>query len=129
MDEATWLAATDPQPMLDFLRHRVSDRKLRLFSCGCVRRVWGLLLDGRGRNAVVAAERFADGLVTTADLTQALDAVCVFVAADAEAAWNQLEYALKAAITAANPRLLRVYTAALLVCPCTLPKRRPTTPS
>jgi hypothetical protein len=33
VDEATWLAGTDPQLMLDFLRGRASERKLRLFAC------------------------------------------------------------------------------------------------
>ena len=35
MDEATWLACADPQRMLEFLRGRAGERKLRLF----VRRV------------------------------------------------------------------------------------------
>jgi hypothetical protein len=36
--EAKWLACTDAAPMLEFIRGRASDRKLRLFACGCVRR-------------------------------------------------------------------------------------------
>jgi hypothetical protein len=41
MTEADWLAATDPQPMLGFLRKSrgVSERKVRLFDCGCCRRL------------------------------------------------------------------------------------------
>ena len=64
MTEAEWLAATDPQAMLDFLRDtgRVTDRKVRLFAAACVRQVWHLLTDGRGRQAVEAAEQYADGL-------------------------------------------------------------------
>jgi hypothetical protein len=31
--ESEWLAATDPAPMLEFLRGKVSDRKFRLFAC------------------------------------------------------------------------------------------------
>jgi hypothetical protein len=39
--EAEWLAATEPQAMLTFLRNsgRACERKLRLFACGCARRV------------------------------------------------------------------------------------------
>jgi hypothetical protein len=30
MNEDDWRTATDPQPMLEFLKEQVSDRKLRL---------------------------------------------------------------------------------------------------
>ncbi|HUR53009.1 MAG TPA: hypothetical protein VMZ71_02680, partial [Gemmataceae bacterium] len=37
MMEQDWLAATDPRPMLDFLRGKASERKLRLFAVICCR--------------------------------------------------------------------------------------------
>src|SRR5262249_29653761 len=40
MTEKEWLACTDPNPMLAFLRLKTSERKLRLFVCACTRRVW-----------------------------------------------------------------------------------------
>ena len=61
MDEHSWLGATDPAPMLDFLGGQASARKLRLFACACCRQVWHLLTDPRSRQAVEVAERYADG--------------------------------------------------------------------
>jgi hypothetical protein len=37
VSEGGWLACGDPRPMLAFLRGKVSDRKLRLFSCAAAR--------------------------------------------------------------------------------------------
>jgi hypothetical protein len=70
MTEVEWGSCTDPQQMLTFLRTKgkTSDRRLRLFACGCCRRIWPLLADPRCREAVEVAERFAEGLGTRKDL-------------------------------------------------------------
>jgi hypothetical protein len=71
MTEAEWLACTNPQPMLEFLRRNASDRKLRLFAVACCRRVWSSLEHEEFREAVRKAESFADGLADRAEMLQA----------------------------------------------------------
>jgi len=60
MDEAEWLACTDPNPLLDFLRGKVKDRKLRLFACECCRRIWRFLQQ-TDRKCVEGGEIIAEG--------------------------------------------------------------------
>jgi hypothetical protein len=55
-------------------RTKVGRRKLRLFACGCCRLIWPHLADPRLRNAVVVAERFADGRATAGELRAAQQA-------------------------------------------------------
>ena len=68
MTEAEWLNATDPTPMLEFLRWQGGStggsRKPRLFAAACCRQVWPLLPDERSRRAVEVGEQYADGLCT-----------------------------------------------------------------
>ena len=71
MTEKEWLSGDDPIPMLDFLCGRSSDRKLRLFSTACCRRIWPLLAHDTHRRAVERAEQFADGLTTLAKMQSA----------------------------------------------------------
>lgn len=52
-----------PTPLLEFLRRRTPNRKVRLLGCAFVRRAWHLLTHKRARYAVEATERFADGNV------------------------------------------------------------------
>ena len=68
MTEAEWLLCDDPQPMLEFLLGKVSDRKLRLFASACCRGAWSFLVDDRSRSAVETAERLGDGKVSEEEL-------------------------------------------------------------
>src|SRR5262249_13725481 len=61
MTESEWLDGTDLEGMLDLLRGRASERKLRLFAVACCRRGWHLLPAGGSRTAVAVIEGHADG--------------------------------------------------------------------
>ena len=54
--------------MLEFLRGKASERKLRLFDCACCRLVWHLLEHAELKRAVESGEQFADGLIDHATL-------------------------------------------------------------
>ena len=64
----------------------LTDRELRLFLVFCARRVEHLLADQRSRDAILVAEKFANGEVTTAALDAARDAARVAANAASDAA-------------------------------------------
>jgi hypothetical protein len=66
MTEANWLAGSDPTPMLEFLRGKASDRKLRLITVAECHRIWNLLPVGF-RTFAEVLEIYADGLVDAAE--------------------------------------------------------------
>lgn len=63
MTEAEWLKSDTALPMLKFLRTRQGARKRRLFAVAACRRIWPLIPQGYGHQAVETAEALADGLV------------------------------------------------------------------
>jgi hypothetical protein len=71
--EADWLACDDPAPMLKHLDRVTNARKFALYACGSCRAVYDRLTDPRSREAVEAAERAADRLITESDLRRAAE--------------------------------------------------------
>ena len=109
MTESEWLACTDPQQILEFVRDRASDRKRRLFTCTCCRRVWDALTDERSRSAVEAAERYADGLAGREELAAQAEAAeapasAVASARAREAVVSPVPHVTQAALAAAGER-------------------------
>ena len=82
----------------------LDDKTLRLFACFCARQIWPLLGDERSRNAVLVAEKFADGDATEDDLAAALSAA--WDAARA-AAWDAARAAAWDAARNAQAKWLR----------------------
>ncbi len=78
MDEEQWLSCGDAIPMLEYLAGKIPERKLRLFSCACCRRIWHLMNDLRCRLAIEMAEELAEGTAPPVELersrSQAADA-------------------------------------------------------
>jgi hypothetical protein len=65
--------------MLEFLRGKATDRKLRLIACACCRRIWRLLTDPAAGAAVEVSEQFADGFAAYEQLSKAYKAIKVVV--------------------------------------------------
>lgn len=63
MTEVEWMACPEPEPMLRFLRGKMSDRKVRLFAVAYARLLDAHIPDER-RAAIAVGERLADGLAT-----------------------------------------------------------------
>jgi hypothetical protein len=68
MTEAEWMTSTELIPMLELIDLKGYDRKFRLFSCACVRRVFDCLPDVRSRRAVEVLELHIDGLASWAEV-------------------------------------------------------------
>ena len=60
MTEVEWLACPERDWLLDHAMPHMGPRKLRLFACAVMRRLWPLLTDARSRRAVEVAELLAE---------------------------------------------------------------------
>jgi hypothetical protein len=72
MTEIEWLVCEDPTPMLEVLRGKASERKVRLFAVVCCRRIWHLLIPPQ-QEVVIVLEDYADGRASRERLVEALD--------------------------------------------------------
>jgi hypothetical protein len=78
MTEQEWLACSDPDDLLEWLRERASDRQFRLFMCACCRRFLPLLPRKPAHDVrlcekyVTLGERFAEGLITREEIESAI---------------------------------------------------------
>jgi hypothetical protein len=71
MSEEEWLACVDPSRMLEFLKGKTNERKLRLFAVACFRSASHLALDGCGWEAVEVLEQRAEGSATVERIRRA----------------------------------------------------------
>lgn len=61
MTEQEWTICIDPMPMLQLVKEKVSNRKTRLFSVSCLRRIQHLFRHEDSLRCLDIAERFAEG--------------------------------------------------------------------
>jgi hypothetical protein len=112
MTEQEWLACADPGLMLEFLKGKASDRKLRLFACTCSRRmchrwersrvpevVQNSAEDDVGKHelrppAFEISERFADGEIGLHEIRQFLNELGAMGGVSAAWALNCSEFAV-----------------------------------
>jgi hypothetical protein len=91
MTEGEWLACSDPQAMLEFLRGKASDRKLRLFAVAYFHSEFYDVICTDTQTAWVAieevAERYADGSATRQELHSASGAAAAAPTYD-DLAWH-----------------------------------------
>jgi hypothetical protein len=68
MTEQEWNTGIRPLTMLEFLRGKASDRKLRLFACACCRRHRSVLRGKKSRQMLEVSEDFADDRISREDM-------------------------------------------------------------
>jgi len=72
MNKTEWITSSEPDELLIHIQQYSCARKMRLFCCACVRRIWYRLKDfDAARRAVEIAEAFADGNVSESELVAA----------------------------------------------------------
>jgi hypothetical protein len=59
------------------LLHKLSERRVRLFTCACLRRFWHLVENERNQQAIEAMEKYADAVIRKRDMKKARKAACI----------------------------------------------------
>jgi hypothetical protein len=72
MDAKEWARGKNPWDMVEFLGDK-SERKLKLYSCACCRRVWPVFTDARSRAAIETTELWLEGAASDAELDRAAE--------------------------------------------------------
>jgi hypothetical protein len=102
MNEADWLTSEDPAAMLGYLEGRAGERKVRLFSVGCLRHYMSRLRSWRRLvETVELLERYADGQVPAAEMEEAREGVQMAPYGAPE--FEQFAYQAVAAAVAEDP--------------------------
>jgi hypothetical protein len=71
MTEQDWFLCEHPEPMLEFLRGKTCERKMRFFALACCLEVRQWIIDDKSNKALQVCELFADGKVGHKKLTAA----------------------------------------------------------
>src|SRR5262249_36206496 len=87
MTEDEWITCNHPNSMFELLQDEVSTRKRRLFGVACCRTLWSWITNDITRQAIDAAERYADGLLSHEELYRACAAHYTDVEGRATAPW------------------------------------------
>jgi hypothetical protein len=86
MTETKWLAGRTSRTMLDFLRGRLSERKLRLIGCACARPLTSRLKLVECLTALDLVENMAGGSAGAAEVAE-----CARLAAELERFWRDAQ--------------------------------------
>jgi hypothetical protein len=116
MKEATWVRCTDPTSMLQFVRDKASDRKLRLFAVACCRHLqnpWPV--PAEYGEFLEWAEFFADGEASPEDLADVREQVRDYVEDYAPDWWTGIAKAIACAMHLPHPDVFGIRQATLQV--------------
>lgn len=84
MNQKNWLTGEDPEPLLKYIRKKLSKRKARLFACACCRSIADLIPTPEALACIQTTEEHADNKADDAELEQAVNVSMTACARDRE---------------------------------------------